>query len=123
MSTADVGNQAASFSLTEAPLEGGGVVLTIRGELDMATVPALRRRLTAITEATARIVLDLTGVSFMDSTALAVFVRAKARLGNDARIVLVVAPDSYARLILDVVGLLGVLDVVETLDEAVQHVA
>ena len=112
-------NDPGEFSLAESPLEGGGVLLTIAGELDIATVPALRERLTKITDAgTRRLVLDLLGVSFMDSTALAAFVHTNMRLGDDGQMTLVIAPDSYARLIFEVAGLDGILDVVETLDHA-----
>ncbi len=107
------------FSLSDAPLADGGVLLTVTGELDVATVPAVRERLTAVTDAgRRRIVLDLRAVSFMDSTALAAFIHTKLRLGEDGHITLVISPDSYARLIFEVAGLDGVLDVVETLHDA-----
>ena len=107
------------FSLSDAPLADGGVLLTVTGELDVATVPAVRERLTAVTDAgTRRIVLDLRAVSFMDSTALAAFIHTKLRLGDDGHMTLVISPDSYARLIFEVAGLDGVLDVVETLHDA-----
>lgn len=101
------------------PLQGGGALLAVAGDLDIATVPALRERLAAITDGRpGQLVLDLRGVSFMDSTALAAVIHAKKALGEDGRMSLVVAPDSYPRLIIDVVGLAGVLDVAETLDHA-----
>jgi anti-sigma B factor antagonist len=112
-------NDPGEFSLAQAPLQGGGVFLTVTGELDIATVPALRERLTAITDGGARrIVVDLLGVTFMDSTGLAAFIHTKVRLGDDGQMTLVLAPDSYARLIFEVAGLDGVLDVVETFDRA-----
>lgn len=126
MSTADSEAlfRAADFSLADAPLEGGGTVLTVSGELDVATAPALRERLHALADARpCRLVLDLQAVSFMDSTALAVFIGAKTRIGDDGRMALVIARDSYARLIVDVVGLAEVLDVVETLEDGVRRVA
>ena len=107
------------FSLAEAPLRGGGVRLAVTGDLDIATVPALRERLAAIADAgPRRLLLDLRGVSFMDSTALAAVIHARKKLGDDGRMSLVIPPDSYPRLILEVAGLAGILDVVETLDDA-----
>jgi anti-sigma B factor antagonist len=104
------------FKLSEAPL-ANGAVLTIAGELDIATVPRIRERLSAIIERGARrLVVDLRAVTFMDSTALAAFIHAKVQLDD---ITLALERDSYARLIFEVAGLDGVLDVVETLDEAV----
>lgn len=116
--------ETARFSLAEEALENGGVLLTISGEVDIATAPALRERANAIVEAgVRRLVLDLRAVAFMDSTALAVFLRAKARLGDDGRMAIVSTPDSYPHLILEVAGLTRGLDVVETLEEGIRHVA
>jgi anti-sigma B factor antagonist len=111
------------FSIADSRLDDGRILVTITGELDIATVPLVRERLTALVETgTARIVADLRGVSFMDSTGLAAFIHAKLRQGDDAGgITLVLAQDSYARLIFEVAGLDGVLDVVETLDDALQR--
>jgi anti-sigma B factor antagonist len=110
---------AASFQLTDARLQHGVNLLTVRGELDIATVPALRERLTTLIDAGARrLVVNLLDVSFMDSTALAAFIHAKAQLGNHGRMTLVIAADSYARLILEVAGLDRVFDVVATVEAA-----
>jgi anti-sigma B factor antagonist len=110
-------SHAPEFSLAEAPLQDGGVLLAVTGDLDIATVPALRERLAAITDAAPRrLLLDLRDVSFMDSTALAAVVHTKKRLGDDGELTLVIAADSYPRLIFEVAGLDGILNVVETLD-------
>jgi anti-sigma B factor antagonist len=106
----------AEFSIADVRRADGSVLLTIAGELDIATVPAVRERLSAVTDAGARrLVVDLRDVSFMDSTGLAAFIHAKMRLGDEGRLTLVMEPDSYARLIFEVAGLVGVLDVVDTL--------
>jgi anti-sigma B factor antagonist len=110
-------NAPAEFSIFDIRRADGSVVLTIAGELDIATVPVVRERLSAVTDAGARwLVVDLRDVSFMDSTGLAAFIHAKMRLGDEGRLTLVMEPDSYARLIFEVAGLVGVLDVVDTLD-------
>jgi anti-sigma B factor antagonist len=109
-------NAPAAFAIADARRPDGSVVLTIAGELDIATVPVVRDRLTALTEAGARrVVVDLRDVSFMDSTGLAAFIHAKMRLGDEGSLTLVMEPDSYARLIFEVAGLVGVLEVVDTL--------
>jgi len=110
-------NAPAEFAIADARRADGSVLLTIAGELDIATVPTVRERLTAVTDAGARrLVVDLREVSFMDSTGLAAFIHAKMRLGDEGSMTLVMEPDSYARLIFEVAGLVGVLEVVDTLD-------
>ena len=111
----------AEFSIADSRLADGGVLLTVAGELDIATVPVVRERLSAIADAGARrLVVDLRGVSFMDSTGLAAFIHAKMRQEDEGAMTLVMAPNSYPRLIFEVAGLVGVLDVVETLDDALR---
>jgi len=59
-------------------------VLTLSGELDLASTPTLERELAAV-EATAprRLVIDLSGVGFMDSTGLQALLRARERAAAD----------------------------------------
>ena len=115
--TSNVDDQI-DFALSETEVAGGGVLLAVRGELDVATVPALRDRLAALTEnGGQRLLVDLREVSFMDSTALAAFIHARKRLANSGRMALVIEPGSYARLILEVTCLESVLDVADTVDD------
>jgi len=53
----------------------GWTVLSVSGELDMATAPSVRERLHALLAAgDDRLIIDLDEVSFLDSTALGVLV-------------------------------------------------
>ncbi|KAB1908699.1 STAS domain-containing protein [Micromonospora tulbaghiae] len=51
-----------------------GTVIEVVGDLDMSTTPQLRDRLHELTEGGARVVVDLTGVGFMDSSGLGALV-------------------------------------------------
>jgi len=56
-------------------------VLEVAGEIDVYTAPQLRERLIALVEGGARyVVVDLSGVEFLDSTGLGVLVGALKRL-------------------------------------------
>lgn len=58
-------------------------VLHVAGELDLATAPGLRRRLQRAGAATTGdVVVDLSGVTFMDCSGLAPLLEARARLGD-----------------------------------------
>jgi anti-sigma B factor antagonist len=65
-------------------------VIAVTGELDLASTPALRELLEAhLAAGSATIVVDLTAVTFLDSTALGVLVSAFKRcreLGGDLRL-------------------------------------
>ena len=110
------------FGLTEQPLPGG-LVLAVSGELDLATAPDLRERLgTAIDCGMTRIVVDLQDVTFMDSIGLAAILHARSRLRAVGRLALVVAPDSYAQLVLEIAGMPRALAIFANRDAAIAHV-
>ena len=67
------------MSLTvQTEQRGDMVVVSVAGELDMATAPQLQDQISDLLEkGRTRLVFDLAEVSFCDSTGLSVFVRAK----------------------------------------------
>ncbi len=82
---------------------GDGAVLEVSGELDVATVKALRVALDDALEAgTPRPLVDLTGLFFIDSTGCRELVRAakRARTAGGA-VELVVPPGSGVRRVVD----------------------
>jgi anti-sigma B factor antagonist len=72
---------------------GDRTVVEVTGEIDVYTAPTLREELSRLIDAEhTDLVVDLTGVSFMDSTGLGVLVGAlkKVRtLGGDLQLVIV----------------------------------
>lgn len=95
-----------------------GLILHLTGELDVATAPALRARLDRAVKAGVReVVVDLGGVTFIDSVSLAALVAARARLGEYGRLA-VVAEHPFVSLVLEASGLDSVLDVFEDCDAA-----
>ena len=110
--------------LDEESLDPSGLLLTVSGELHLATAPELRARLTAAIDAGVnRLVIDLRPLSFLDSVALAALLHARKSLGDAGRMAVVVAPGSYTRLIFEVAGMPRCVDVFETREHAVAHVA
>ncbi len=53
---------------------GDSMVITARGDLDIVTSPELDQRLTEVQQDHNRIIIDLSGVDFLDTSALAVIV-------------------------------------------------
>lgn len=92
-------------------------VLSVRGEVDIATVGELDEKIAAL-DGDLGLVLDLTATDFMDSSGLRLIVATHERYaagGKPFRIA--VGPGPIVRL-LDVTGLLGHLDVHDTVEEA-----
>jgi anti-sigma B factor antagonist len=116
--------EPVEFLIAEEPFAPAGLLLSISGELDIATVPKLRRRLGAALErGTRRIVIDLRMLEFLDSVAVAALLHAARQLGDDGHLAVVVAPDSYIRMVFEIAGLPQILDVVETRAEAIARVS
>ena len=112
------------IQMTEETCDPSGLILTVTGELDIETAPALRDRLAAaIDTGQHRLVIDLSGVSFLDSVGLATIVHAKQRLPEEGRMALAVDRSSYVMLVLESGGLPRVLDLVESRAEAIEHVS
>ena len=86
----------------------GGTVLSVRGEVDLASSPELEN-LIGETDPGALLVLDLSACTYLDSSALSVFVRAyKAR---SERFTVVVPPGARIRRIFELTKLDEVLAV------------
>src|SRR5262245_60074248 len=92
-------------------------VLVADGELDAYSAPELTESFAEVSRAGA-VVVDLTGVSFMDSTALGLLVRALRELEEEDVTVRVVLPETPARRIFEITTLDRVLPVAASRGEA-----
>ncbi|MER5390897.1 STAS domain-containing protein [Saccharopolyspora sp. NPDC002686] len=88
------------FSATSTRLPDDVALISVSGEIDVYTAPALRERLIdAANDGATRLIVDLTRVDFMDSTALGVLVGALKRMRtNDGDLVLVCTAERLLRL-------------------------
>jgi anti-sigma B factor antagonist len=93
-----------------------------RGELDLIASRELAPQLSQAVGDTARaLVVDLSDVSFIDSTGLGALVQAHQRAARQGRRVAIVAPDgSAAAVLLDLSGLRDRLLIFRTRDAAVE---
>jgi anti-sigma B factor antagonist len=96
----------------------GVVVVSLAGELDLYNAPALRAALLAEAAAAPdRLVVDLSAVEFVDSTALGVLIETRRRLVDGTGLRLA-APGLETRRALAISGLDQHFAVHETLDAA-----
>ena len=92
-------------------------VVTAQGELDAFVAPDLTATFSAIAD-DRRLIVDLTGVSFMDSTALGLLVRMVREAPERSAEVRVVLPRGAARRIFEITTLDRVLPVCASRAEA-----
>jgi anti-sigma B factor antagonist len=98
----------------------GATVVRLAGELDLYNAPELRETLFALAdEGPGRLVVELSEVEFMDSTALGVLIETRTRLPN-RRAFLLAAPGLETHRALRISGLDQHLAVHETLDAALE---
>ena len=97
-----------SFRVTVGGSTGCAVV-SLEGELDLATAPQLRERLVVLAEENdPDIVLDLTHLSFIDSTGLSVLVMALNRSRAAGGSIMLRNPSASVMRILEITGLVSV---------------
>lgn len=99
----------AEFS-RRCPTPGVGI-LTIRGELDISTSARLQQELAALLDAgTERVEIDLSGVVFMDSSALSALVGAHDRANGQSQHLALVSPSPACTKVLGITGLDRIFD-------------
>lgn len=105
-----VGNRTEADGLREPPVAGvervgDAVVVRLTGELDLYNAHEVRNALVEQAAGEpARVVVDLSGVEFIDSTALGVLIEARTKLAN-RRAFLLAAPAVETRRALEISGL------------------
>ena len=98
----------APFAASSAQIDDGIRVVAVRGELDLSTAPELEGPLDqAVSASDASILIDLNECEFIDSTGIALIVRAWQNLeGNGSGHRLVICSDNdQVRRVLEVTGL------------------
>jgi anti-sigma B factor antagonist len=93
------------LTLRRSP-DADGVVVILEGELDLATAPQLERALREV-QATSpgRILIDLRDLGFMDSTGLAVIVRAQLAADTSGHRLALGHPPPQVKRLLQITGL------------------
>src|SRR3954447_11097443 len=102
------------FSIAESDREGRAL-LTLRGELDLATAPELEQLVNERLDAGQDVVVDLRGLDFMDSSGIRVLVAAHARAGRVGTRLFIVRPEpeSAVAKIVEISGLDGELNILD----------
>ena len=96
------------LSIDTEPVDQARVRLIVSGELDIATSPYLREDLERELDAGRAVELDLSGLSFMDSTGISVVIQAMDQFAAQGR-VFELSPElsDQVRRLLSMVGLLS----------------
>jgi anti-anti-sigma factor len=116
----------APFEVKLGDLEQGVRTISVRGELDLSTAPELEGPLDqALENDEGSLLIDLSQCEFIDSTGIALIVRAWQRLdgGENGRALVICSQNDQVRRVLEITGLELSIPVHTTRDEAVAALA
>ena len=106
------------FDVRLEPLPAGGEVARVTGELDLATAPRLERLLEEREQPASTLVIDLSGVTFVDSSGVRVLVREARRAQEAGTRLALVSEDPAVLRLLEITALTEMVPVHPTLDAA-----
>ncbi|MEA2493235.1 MAG: anti-sigma factor antagonist [Thermoleophilaceae bacterium] len=111
------------MQVREESVEQRTRVVAISGELDMAAAPAFEEKLLSCLAGEDPVILDLSDVGYMDSTAIGALISARKKANmTRGRFAVVVQPGDVERM-LKITRLDTAFDIVETREEALARLA
>jgi anti-sigma B factor antagonist len=111
------------FRISSAHLIEDAYIVSLGGEIDLFTAPQLEQELDTLTANGAkRVVIDLGGAAFIDSTVLGVLLKTLTRLDAGGGELVLVSDDRRILKIFEVTGLGRVFRIAPTLTEAIEAV-
>jgi anti-anti-sigma factor len=93
------------FKVSERDLDSGARDIQIQGELDLAVAGRLDEVLTAAAEQCAQVLVGLENCAFIDSSGIAVILRAHNRMQEEGHRLVVYAPTDQVLRVLSMTGL------------------
>ena len=111
------------FRISSAHLADDAYLVSLGGEVDLHTAPQLEQELSSLSAGGARrVVIDLAGAAFIDSTVLGVLLKALTRLDARGGGLVLVSDDRRILKIFEVTGLGRVFRIEPTLTDALASV-
>jgi len=114
---------ASPYQVTEETVERRARVVAISGDLDMAAAPAFEARLLDCVGGDEPVILDLTGVGYMDSTAVGALISARKKANMTRERFAIVCKPGDIRRMLEYTGLDAAFHVVGTREEALARLS
>src|SRR5215469_5784351 len=105
--------------LNEYSAAPGSTVIAVSGEIDVYTAPRLREALVSLVDAgNYRLIVDMEGVEFLDSTGLGVLVGGLKRVRAHDGVIDLVCTQGRILRIFRITGLSRVFNIYDSVDEA-----
>jgi anti-sigma B factor antagonist len=109
-----------TFVVATEQLDGGIPLVSVTGEVDLATAPVLERTLLdAAEDRTGQVIVDLTCCSFLDSKGLTALLATRGRLAHSKRSLGLVMTNPNVLKIFQITGFDQIFKIYPSLDAAV----
>jgi len=95
------------FAVVEIP-DGAGAIMSVTGEIDLASIAEFRTALRRLPDDQS-VIVDLSGVDFLDSLGVGVLLGARRRRQDRGETLRVVGTEGRIATMLDAMGVLGLL--------------
>ena len=107
------------FGIKDRQVDGDRHVVAVTGEIDLFTAPEFKQRMNKpIENGVAKLVVDLSATTFIDSSSLGVLIGAHRRLKQRNGSLVVVCDNEAIVKTFKITGLDGVFTLVPSLDDA-----
>lgn len=108
-----------SFKMDTHTLAKNLPVIELEGEVDVYTAPQLKQATITLLEGGAReLVVDLTRVEYLDSTALGVLIGGLKRMREQEGNLVLVCPSPRIRRVFEITGLDKIFDIYDSVAQA-----
>jgi anti-sigma B factor antagonist len=102
---------------------GAALLFKLRGSLDLATSPTVRAALSDAQKTKKDVIVDLTQLEFLDSTGLGALIGAHRRAAEHGGSLRLIVREGPIFRLLTITGLIRVLAVYHTVDDALKNQA
>ncbi len=110
-----------NFKMETRSVESEPPIIELEGEVDVYTAPQLKQQMIGLLEGGAmELVVDLTKVEYLDSTALGVLIGGLKRLRERDGNMVLVCPSPRIRRVFEITGLDKIFDIFNTQFDAME---
>jgi anti-sigma B factor antagonist len=108
-----------NLKIDTKPISNQASLINLEGEVDVYTAPQLKQQIISLLDAGAQhIMVDLSAVEYLDSTALGVLIGGLKRLRERDGSLDLICPSPRIKRIFEITGLDKIFDIFATQDEA-----
>lgn len=110
-----------NLKINTRSINGGSSIIELEGEIDVYTAPQLKQQIISLLDGgVRRIIVNLTAVDYLDSTALGVLIGGLKRLRERDGNLDLICPNPRIKRIFEITGLDKIFDIYANEEEATE---